>query len=223
MTGRSSFDPRLYLIIGSEAVAGRPLDAVAAAAVAGGVTLVQLREKSASDQDMANLARCLRAVLSPHGVPLIINDRIDVALASGAAGVHLGIDDSPAAAARERLGPEAIIGVSAGTPEEAALVDPRLVDYVGSGSVYPTGTKSDAGAAIGLDGLARLRALLPLPMVAIGGIGADTAEAVARVGVEGIAVVSAICSAADPEAAAAGLRAAVERGLAASVRTPGRH
>ena len=222
MIGRSMFDPRLYLVIGSEAVAGRPVEAVAAAAVAGGVTLVQLREKSASDQAMADLARRLQAVLSRHGVPLIINDRIEVALAAGAAGVHLGIDDTSSAAARERLGPEAIIGVSAGTPEEAALVDPRLVDYVGSGSVYPTGTKADAGAAIGLDGLARLRALLPaLPMVAIGGIGQDNAEAVARVGVEGIAVVSAICGAADPEAAAAGLRAAVERGVAARARTPG--
>ena len=217
------FDPRLYLVIGSEAVDGRPVEAVAAAAVAGGVTLVQLREKSASDQVMADLARRLQAVLSRHGVPLIINDRIEVALAAGAAGVHLGMDDtSSSAAARERLGPEAIIGVSAGTPEEAALVDPRLVDYVGSGSVYPTGTKLDAGAAIGLDGLTRLRALLPaLPMVAIGGIGQDTAEAVARVGVEGIAVASAICGAADPEAAAIGLRAAVERGLAARARMPG--
>lgn len=216
MSGTLGFDLSLYLIIGSDAVAGRPVEDVVAAAVDGGVTLVQLREKTAPDQEVAELARSVQAVLAPRGIPLIINDRIEVAHAVAAAGVHLGLDDAPAAAARERLGPGAIIGVSAGTPDEAALVDADVVDYVGCGSVYPTGSKADAGAAIGLDGLAGLRKLLPLPLVAIGGIGQDTAEAVAQVGVQGIAVVSAICGAADPAAAAAGLRAAVERGWASA-------
>lgn len=210
----ASFDLTLYLVIGPDTVGGRPVEEVTAAAVAGGVTLVQLRDKIAPDLELEALAGRLVEVLAPRRVPLIINDRIEVAEAVGAAGVHLGSDDRPAAEARARLGPEAVIGVSAGTAEEAAAVDRRLVNYVGTGSVYPTSTKPDAGAAIGLDGLAALRRRLRLPMVAIGGIGQETAEAVSAVGVEGVAVVSAICGAADPEAAARSLRAAVEQGRA---------
>lgn len=210
----ASFDLTLYLVIGPDTAGGRPVEEVTAAAVAGGVTLVQLRDKTAPDLELEALAGRLIEVLAPRRVPLIINDRIEVAEAVSAAGVHLGSDDRPVAEARARLGPEAVIGVSAGTAEEAAAVDRRLVDYVGTGSVYPTSTKPDAGAAIGLEGLAALRRRLRLPMVAIGGIGQETAEAVSAVGVEGVAVVSAICAAADPEAAARSLRAAVERGRA---------
>ena len=206
------FDLTLYLVIGPEDVPGREVEAVAAAAVAGGVTLVQLRDKTAPDAELVELAQRLQEILAPRDLPLIINDRIEVALNVGAAGVHLGIDDRPATEAREVLGPEAIIGVSAGTFEEADLVDPAVVDYVGTGAVYATATKADAGAAIGLEGLAALRRRLALPMVAIGGIGLSTAAAVAATGVEGIAVVSAICGAADPEAAARDLREAVDRG-----------
>ena len=207
-----AFDLTLYLVIGPEAVAGREVDAVTAAAVAGGVTLVQLRDKAAPDAEVAALARRLQEILAPRGLPLIVNDRIEVARAVGAAGVHLGVDDRPAAEARRILGPEAIIGVSAGTFAEADLVDPAVVDYVGTGAVYATATKADAGAAIGLEGLAALRGRLALPMVAIGGIGLATAAAVAATGVEGIAVVSAICAAGDPEAAARDLREAVDAG-----------
>ncbi|MDJ0981995.1 MAG: thiamine phosphate synthase [Kiloniellales bacterium] len=207
-----AFDLTLYLVIGPDDVPGRSVAAVTAAAVAGGVTLVQLRDKTAPDAEMAELARSLQEILAPRSLPLIINDRIEVARDVGAAGVHLGIDDQPAVEAREALGPEAIIGVSAGTQEEADLVDPGVVDYVGTGAVYATATKADAGAAIGLDGLTALRRRLALPMVAIGGIGLSTAAAVAATGVEGIAVVSAICGAVDPEAAARDLRGAVDRG-----------
>ncbi len=207
-----AFDLTLYLVIGPDDVPGRSVAAVTAAAVAGGVTLVQLRDKTAPDAEMAELARSLQEILAPRSLPLIINDRIEVARDVGAAGVHLGIDDQPAVEAREALGPEAIIGVSAGTQEEADLVDPGVVDYVGTGAVYATATKADAGAAIGLDGLIQLRRRLALPMVAIGGIGLSTAAAVAATGVEGIAVVSAICGAVDPEAAARDLRGAVDRG-----------
>ncbi len=207
-----AFDLTLYLVIGPDDVPGRSVAAVTAAAVAGGVTLVQLRDKTAPDAEMAELALSLQEILAPRALPLIVNDRIELARDVGAAGVHLGIDDRPAVEAREALGPEAIIGVSAGTREEADLVDPGVVDYVGTGAVYATATKADAGAAIGLDGLTALRRRLALPMVAIGGIGLSTAAAVAATGVEGIAVVSAICGAVDPEAAARDLRGAVDRG-----------
>ena len=178
----------------------------------GGVTLVQLREKSLPDAALIELAREIKIVLQPFGVPLIINDRVEVALAADAAGGHLGVDDLAAAEARARLGPARILGVSAGTPGEAALVDPALADYAGVGSVFATATKPDAGPPIGPEGLAGLKARIPLPIVAIGGIGADQAETVMATGVEGIAVVSAICGAADPEAAARDLRAAIAAG-----------
>ena len=214
MGTRQDFDLTLYLVAGSEAVGKRSLAEVVAAAVRGGVTLVQLREKSLPDAPMIDLAREIKGVLQASGVPLIINDRVEVALAAEADGVHLGLDDLAAAEARARLGPERILGVSAGTPEEAALVDPALADYAGVGSVFATSTKPDAGPPIGLEGLAGLRARIPLPVVAIGGIGAGQAESVMARGVEGLAVVSAICGAADPEAAARDLRRAIAAGRA---------
>lgn len=207
-----AFDLTLYLVAGPADVGARALADVVAAGVEGGVTLVQLRDKTLSDADLTACARRLVALLAPRGVPLIVNDRITVAAEAGAAGVHLGPDDSAAADARAHLGPTAIIGVSAGTPEEVARVDPRVADYAGVGSVYPTATKPDAGAAIGLDGLTRLSQQIPLPTVAIGGISAATARAVAACPVDGVAVVSAICAAADPLAAARALRAAIEAG-----------
>lgn len=218
MKARPKFDLTLYLVAGSDAVGARSLVEVIEAAVRGGVTLVQLREKAMPDAAMIALAREVRNVLQPHGVPLIINDRVGVALAAGADGVHLGVEDVGAAQARARLGPERILGVSAGTPEEAALVDPALADYVGVGSVFATATKPDAGPPIGIEGLVDLKTRIPLPVVAIGGIGAAQAEAVMATGVAGIAVVSAICGALDPEAAARELRAAIAVGRAQASR-----
>jgi thiamine-phosphate pyrophosphorylase len=203
-------DLSLYLIAGPEAVGGRDLMAVVAAAVRGGVSLVQLRDKTAPDAALIERARALKALLSPLGVPLIVNDRLEVALAAEADGLHLGQEDLAPARARAALGPGRILGVSAGDAGEAEIADPTLVDYVGVGPVYPTGSKADAGDAIGLDGLAALRALLALPMVAIGGIDeANAAEVMAR-GVQGVAVVSAICGAEDPEAAARTLRRRID-------------
>ena len=218
MTQRPSFDLTLYLVAGTDAVGGRPLDAVVAAAVRGGVTLVQLREKDLPDDQVIGLARRLKALLAAHGVPLIVNDRIEAARDAGADGVHLGQDDLDAAHARALLGPDKIIGVSAGTAAEAALVDRDAADYVGVGSVYATATKPDAGAPIGVTGLRALGpALAPLPIVAIGGIGAgNAAEVMASGAADGLAVVSAICGADDPEAAAGDLRRAVEQGRAAA-------
>ena len=214
MGTRPDFDLTLYLVAGSDAVGGRPLAEVIVAAVRGGVTLVQLREKSLPDAAMIDLARDIKERLQPHGVPLIINDRVNVALAAGADGVHLGLEDLEAAPARALLGPDMILGVSAGTRAEAARVDPALADYAGVGSVYATATKPDAGPPIGIEGLIALKRRIPLPVVAIGGIGAGRAQDVMAGGVAGIAVVSAICGAPDPEAAARRLRAEIDAGRA---------
>jgi thiamine-phosphate pyrophosphorylase len=229
LSSKPAFDLTLYLVVGSDVTRGRPLDEVVTAAVRGGVTLVQLREKALSDAELVAAARALKGRLAPLGVPLIVNDRAEVARAAGADGVHLGSDDLDAARAREILGPAGLIGVSAGTPEEAARVDKGLADYVGIGSVYATATKLDAGAPIGIAGLTALaRTLRPLPVVAIGGIGARqaaevmaaqgtaakgiAAQGIAAGAVDGIAVVSAICGAPDPEAAARALRGEIGAG-----------
>jgi len=199
-------DLSLYLVAGAEDAGGRDLMAVVAAAVRGGVSVVQLRDKTATDAAMIAQARGLKSLLAPLGVPLIVNDRLEVALAAGADGLHLGQDDMAPGAARRALGPEAILGVSAGDAAEARIADPAVVDYVGVGPVYPTGSKADAGAAIGLEGLRALAALLAPPVVAIGGIQAGNAAEVMACGVQGVAVVSAICGARDPEAAARAFR-----------------
>ena len=208
MAEKPAFDLSLYLVAGRDDVAGRPLPEVIEAAVRGGVTLVQLREKTLADGALVDLARALKARLAHYGVPLIINDRVEAALAAQADGVHLGQDDLDAGAARARLGPERLIGVSAGTRSEVGRVDRAVADYDGVGSVYATATKPDAGAPIGIAGLRDLRQrLAPLPVAAIGGIGPGNAEEViARGSADGIAVVSAICGAPDPQAAARELR-----------------
>lgn len=204
-------DLSLYLVVGADDTGGRPLEEVVAAAVAGGVSVVQLREKTAPTRDILARAEALRRVLDPRGIPLIVNDRLDVALAVGAAGVHLGQDDMPPDVARRLIGPEVLLGLSVSDAGEAERADPGLVDYVGIGAAYDTGTKADAGAAIGPEGVARLRARIGLPGVAIGGIHAANAAALRPTGIEGVAVVSAIARAEDPAAAARELRAAFSR------------
>ena len=209
---RPRLDLRLYLVLGSQDCGGRALADVAAEAVAGGVTLVQLREKLLDTQRMAELARALIALLRPQGVPLIVNDDLEATLASGAEGLHVGQDDPPPAAVRLRLPPDRILGLSVGNAAEAATADPALVDYVGLGPVFATPTKGDAGQPLGIAGLAALRRLVPaLPAVAIGGIKQDQAAAVMATGVQGLAVVSAIAGAADPRAAARALRQAIDQ------------
>lgn len=215
MSAPPKFDPSLYLIVGTDAVGGRDLVGLVTAAVEGGVTLVQLREKAVPFAETVALARALKAALAPHGVPLIVNDDVQMALAAQADGLHVGQDDLAPAAARAAIGPDRLLGLSVGNLAEArlvdpALVDPALVDYVGVGPVYPTGTKPDAGAAIGLDGVAALRARLTLPLVAIGGIQAANAAEVLASGVDGLAVVSAICGAPDPARAASELRRVID-------------
>jgi thiamine-phosphate pyrophosphorylase len=201
-------DLSLYLVFGATDTGPRPFEETVLAAIEGGVTLVQLREKDAGTRVMTEHALRLKALLEPRGVPLIVNDRIDVALAAGAAGVHLGHDDMPPALARRLLGPDMLIGLSVGDEVEADAADPEIVDYVGIGPVFPTGTKSDAGEALGPARAARLRARTGLPSVAIGGIQADNAGQLRGTGIDGLAVVSAICGADDPGAAARRLRQA---------------
>jgi thiamine-phosphate pyrophosphorylase len=149
-------------------------------------------------------------VRDPPGVPLLVNDRVDVAHAAGA-GCHVGQTDLPAEAARAILGPEAILGVSLDAVEQARAVDPALVDYVAYGPFAATATKADAGEAIGADGLAAVRQqTTTVPLIAIGGIDSRNVAAAVRAGADGIAVVSAIMAAADPEAASRELRAAID-------------
>ena len=182
----------------------------AAAAVRGGATMVQLRLKHASPRELVEVARALVATLP---VPVIVNDRADVALAAGAAGVHLGIDDLPVRAVRPFAPPGFIIGASFGSEEEREHA--AGADYVGIGPVWESSSKADAGAAIGLEGLARLLRLADgVPAVAIGGVTPETAGSAIRTGAAGVAVIRAVFGAADPELAAAALRAAVERGRA---------
>lgn len=210
-TGRP-FDPLLYLVLGTADLrAGGDLEAVAAAAARGGVSLVQLREKGASLQRIVELARALKALLQPLGVPLLINDRADAVLAADADGLHVGQEDLPVLAARMAIGRQRILGASAGTLHEVRAIDLDAVDYLGAGPVYRTETKADAGGAIGPEGLWKLRVGMNvrLPIVGIGGITADNAADCVRAGADGVAVVSAIAGAADPGEAARRIREAV--------------
>ena len=208
------FDLRLMLVTDAAMSAGRGLVATVLEAVAGGVTIVQLRDKTASDDELVATAMALKAALAPTGVPLIANDRPEVAKAAGLAGVHIGQDDGDPRAPRMLLGPEALIGLSVTRAEEIATVDPAVVNYVGLGPVFATGSKADAAPPLGLAGASTIGARLPLPWVAIGGIGVTNAAAVMRAGAVGIAVVSAINAAADPRAAAAALRAEIDKARA---------
>lgn len=204
-----AFDLSLYLVTDPRLTAQRGLLESVRAAVAGGVTLVQLRDPDAKGRALAEQARALLALLRPLGVPLIINDRVDVAVAVDADGVHLGQDDLAPAEARAILGADRILGLSVGTLAELAASDLSAVDYLGTGPVKATGTKADAGAAIGVAGLAAVRRQVALPLVGIGGLDLSLVPDVIRAGADGVAVVSAICAAPDIEAAARALREAV--------------
>jgi thiamine-phosphate pyrophosphorylase len=212
----SSLDFGLMLVTDRRLAGGRPLEDVVEAAVRGGVTAVQLREKDCPTREFLEIARCLLSRLDRAGIPLIINDRVDIALAAGAAGVHLGQDDLPVLEARRLLGPGAIIGLSVETPEQAAAADAWDVSYLGVSPVFATPTKTGAKSPWGLDGLRRLRALSRRTLVAIGGINASNAADVLASGADGLAVVSAVCAAPDPEAAARRLRDIVDRGRTAA-------
>lgn len=203
-----TFDLSLYLVLDPDLCGGAEgMLRTTEEALEGGVTIVQLRAPTWKKRALAACARDLLEILRPRGIPLIINDHADVAAAVGADGLHVGQDDLSSADARRIIGPDMILGLSAGNVDEVRGVDPALVDYLGIGPVWATATKKDAGAAVGLEGLASLSAASPLPVVAIGGIGASNAADVMRTGVDGIAVVSAICGQASPRTAAENLLA----------------
>jgi len=204
---RPDFDLSLYLVTDPRLTGGKDFFETVEAAVKGGASLVQLRDPDAGTRELVGIARRLKALLEPHGVPLIVNDRIDVALAAGAEGVHIGQSDMDGEDARRLVGPNLILGISVGSAAEHAASRQALLvaDYIGVGPVYATGTKPDAGEAIGTAGLSAVASAIDLPAVAIGGIAAGNAGACIAAGADGVAVVSAIMAAPDPQAAAAAL------------------
>jgi thiamine-phosphate pyrophosphorylase len=179
-------------------------------AIAGGADTIQFREKSGETRQMIRVAEQMKALCERTGVTFIINDRVDVAMASHADGVHLGQNDFPIPLARKLLGEEAIIGGSAGTLEEARTCLLEGADYIGFGPVYPTFSKEDAGSAGGLDLLKQVVDEISLPIIAIGGITRDNGPRVIQVGVHGIAVISAVCCQKDPMEAVKCLRRLLE-------------
>ncbi len=203
-------DYTLYLVADADYAAGRDLAALVEAAVDGGVTIVQLRAKTLFHGAFVELARSISGRLAPRGIPLLVNDRPDVALACGAAGVHLGQDDVPVAVARRLLGPGATIGVSVNTPDEAVRAERDGADYVGAGPAYVTSTKSTALGVLGPEGIGRIARATRLPVIAIGGITAGNATELAATGARGIAVVSAILGAPDARRAASDLISAFQ-------------
>lgn len=207
-------DLSVYLVTDRLLARGRELVDVVLSAVRGGATVVQLREKEGSARETLELGRALLERLRPLGVPLIVNDRVDLALALEADGVHVGQGDLPPEVARRLLGPDALVGLSITGPGDLSTLDPAVVDYAGVGPIFPTGSKADATPALGLEEFARLRRLLPVPVVAIGGITAANAADVIATGADGVSVVSAICSADDCQVAASALLSAVREGRA---------
>jgi thiamine-phosphate diphosphorylase len=200
----------VYVITDEELRPGRTHRSVAEAAVAGGARLVQLRDKRRSTPELLGIARDLLEITQPAGALLIINDRVELARISGADGVHLGVGDASPAEARAVLGPEAVIGFSPETEEDALAARDAGADYLGVGAIYGTGTKADAGPPVGTARITRLRELTGLPVVAIGGITAERIPEVLAAGASAVAVVSAVVAAADPEAATRSLCAVVE-------------
>jgi thiamine-phosphate pyrophosphorylase len=191
----------VYLVTDRGLCSNRPLRDIVLQAVQGGAAYVQLREKDITTRLFVEEAKAIKKILEPYKVPLIINDRIDIALASGAEGIHIGQEDMPYAIVRELMGPVAIIGLSVEDwidVEESQQLD---VDYIGVSPVFATPTKTDTKGAWGLEGLAKIKAFSRHALVAIGGINESNAREVIEAGADCIAVVSAICAAPDPASA----------------------
>lgn len=205
MKKRSSLNWKLYVITDREAAAGRPLSEIVAKAILGGADVVQLRDKKASDTELLNAARELLRITRPAGVPLVINDRVRVALESGADGLHLGQDDGSLDAARAVVGDSMIIGRSTHSPSQALGAEKEGFDYIGVGPVFQTPTKPTY-EPVGLD-LVRFAAQnIRIPFVAIGGIDEGNAALVRRAGASTIAVVRAVMASPDAEITSRNLR-----------------
>src|SRR6202795_3744745 len=211
-------DLRLYAIVDPENTGGDDLVELTRAVAAGGATLVQLRDKVSDTVTMIARARALKDALARFGVPLIVNDRVDVALAAEADGVHVGQEDMAVEEARRLLGPAPFIGLSVRTVEQAAAAPLALLDYVGIGGVYGTTSKTGGKSPIGVDGLRKVvqafrHPIGNFPACGIAGITADNAEAVIAAGADGVCVISALSHRPDPQAAARELRAVVDAAL----------
>jgi len=211
-------DLRLNAIVDPERANGRSLAELTRLVVAGGATLIQLRDKLGSTRRMIEEARAVHAVLTGTGVPLLINDRVDVALAAGADGVHVGQDDMPAKEARRLLGPRATIGLSIKSVAQANAAPLDVIDYAGIGGVYATTSKDNPDPPIGVAGLRAIVAALrarksDFPVCGIAGIDTSNAAGVIEAGADGVAVISALSIARDPESAARELRAVVDKAL----------
>jgi len=200
------FDLSLYLVTDRRLSLGRTTCEVVAEAIAGGVTAVQLREKHCSTREFIAEARLVKKLLQGTAIPLIINDRLDVALAVEAEGVHLGQQDMSISDARRLAGSRLIIGISAESLADALRAEAEGADYIGISPVFATATKTDTAKPLGLAGIRRIREAVRLPLVGIGGITVDNAIEVLRAGADGVAVVSAIVSAPCPRSAAAALK-----------------
>ncbi|KOX93546.1 thiamine-phosphate synthase [Haloarcula rubripromontorii] len=205
----------VYLVTQASLSTGRTTDAIVADAIDGGVGVVQLREKDRTARERYELGRELRELTRKAGVAFVVNDRVDIAQALDADGVHLGDDDLPVPVARELLGDDALIGRSVSTVEDAREAAAAGADYLGVGAVFATGSKDDIDDeeyAIGTERVAAIADAVDIPFVAIGGITADNAVEVVRAGADGVAVITAITQADDPEAATDALHSAVEQG-----------
>jgi thiamine-phosphate pyrophosphorylase len=212
-------DLRLYAIIDPEHAGGHALIDLARSVANGGATLVQLRDKLSDTRRLIEKARAIKAALDPFGVPLVVNDRVDVALASGADGVHVGQEDMAVKDARRLLGPDAIIGLSIKTIAQAEDAPINLVSYVGIGGVFATTSKDNPDPPIGIYGLARVAGVFrkrapKLPLVAIAGIDCGNATDVIDAGADGVAVISALSLQVDPLTAARALRGVVDAAIA---------
>jgi thiamine-phosphate pyrophosphorylase len=204
---------KVYLIMGLDGYGDRSALEIAQEALADGVTMIQLREKNAPLKVILEQGAQLLALCREYKVPFVINDRVDVALLLDADGVHVGQDDIPGQAARQLLGADKIVGISAGTLEEAVWAVSNGADYLGVGPVYATSTKKDAGGAIGGNLIGEIGKRWQIPIVGIGGIDQSNAMEVLQAGADGVAVVSAICSHPEPGYAARTLLRTVEQAL----------
>jgi thiamine-phosphate pyrophosphorylase len=199
-------DYSLYLVTDRGLARGRSTLEIVSAAVHGGATVVQLREKDCYTRDFIEQALTIKEFLKDRGVPLIINDRLDVAQAVKADGVHLGQTDMPLGVAKKILGDSMIIGISAESVQDAVEAEKGGADYLGVSPIYKTPTKTDTAPPLGLKGLRKIRKAVRLPLVGIGGLNRDNAAEVIRNGADGVAVISAIVAADDPQAATNALK-----------------
>lgn len=205
------FDYTLYLVTDRNLMSSKDLETAVEKAIDGGVTMVQLREKSASSREFYEQAVRIKKITDEHSIPLIINDRIDIALSVNAAGVHIGQSDIPAPPVRKMIGKTMVLGVSASSVPEALQAQNDGADYLGVGAMFPTGTKTDAHA-VSMKELRLIRQAVSLPIVAIGGINKDNVASFRDTGINGLAVVSAIISQADIKRAAEELRFLFRKG-----------